>query len=80
MSGLAAAYPEVVAASWREPTPRAPGGSVQLRAGVERFPRHAALKRLAARRGVPIREDVRAPLRPLTRDEREELDRWAASS
>ncbi len=47
---------------------------------IERFPRHAALKRIAARRGVPIREDVRAPLRGLTDDERKELDAWHESS
>jgi dihydrodipicolinate synthase/N-acetylneuraminate lyase len=41
---------------------------------VERFPRHAALKHVIARRGVPMREDVRAPLRALTDDEQRELD------
>jgi len=46
---------------------------------VERFPRQAALKRLLARRGVPLSEDVRAPLRSLTAEEREELDTWHAS-
>jgi hypothetical protein len=29
---------------------------------------------------VPMREDVRAPLRGLTDAEREELDRWLESS
>jgi dihydrodipicolinate synthase/N-acetylneuraminate lyase len=33
-----------------------------------------------ARRGVPIQEDVRAPLRPLRDDEREALDQWLESS
>ena len=46
-----------------------------LRAEIDRFPRHAALKHVLVRRGVPIREDVRAPLRGLTGDERDELDR-----
>jgi dihydrodipicolinate synthase/N-acetylneuraminate lyase len=46
---------------------------------VEGFPRHAALKRIAARRGVPIREEVRPPLRGLTDEERRELDRWHES-
>jgi dihydrodipicolinate synthase/N-acetylneuraminate lyase len=32
------------------------------------------------RRGVPVRPDVRAPLRVLTEAEREDLDRWLASS
>ena len=51
-----------------------------LRAAIERFPRHAALKHVVARKGVPIRDDVRAPLRPLRDDEREGLDRWLESS
>ena len=51
----------------------------ELRAFVERFPRQAALKRLLALQGVPVREDVRAPLRSLTVDERDELDAWAGS-
>jgi dihydrodipicolinate synthase/N-acetylneuraminate lyase len=45
----------------------------ELRAVVERFPRHAALKAVVASRGVPMLEDVRAPLRGLTDDERREL-------
>jgi dihydrodipicolinate synthase/N-acetylneuraminate lyase len=80
VSGLAAAYPEAVAEVVARPTPEGARRLGDLRAGVERFPRHAALKRLVAGRGAPMREDVRAPLRLLTADEREELDRWAASS
>jgi dihydrodipicolinate synthase/N-acetylneuraminate lyase len=45
----------------------------ELRAVVDRFPRHAALKAVVASRGVPMREDVRAPLRQLTDAERIEL-------
>jgi dihydrodipicolinate synthase/N-acetylneuraminate lyase len=45
----------------------------ELRAAVERFPRHAALKAIVRARGVPIEEDVRAPLRGLTQAERAEL-------
>ena len=52
----------------------------EIRAAIERFPRHAALKRIVARRGVAIREDVRAPLRGLTHDERRELDTWLDAS
>jgi dihydrodipicolinate synthase/N-acetylneuraminate lyase len=77
VSGLATAFPEVVAAAVR-------GGAdsevERLRAGLDRFPFHAAVKRVLARRGVPVREDVRAPLRGLTDDERRELDAWLASS
>ena len=68
VSALASALPERVVAV----DPRL----AELRAAIERFPRHAALKRIVARRGVPIREDVRAPLRGLTPDERTELDAW----
>ena len=77
---LASAFPERVAAAVRDPDGEEAVGIGELRAAVERFPRHAALKRIVARRGVPIREDVRAPLRGLTDDERTELDRWLESS
>lgn len=68
VSGLASALPGLVVAV----DPRLG----EVRAAVERFPRHAALKRIASRRGAPLREDVRAPLRGLTDEERAELDRW----
>jgi dihydrodipicolinate synthase/N-acetylneuraminate lyase len=80
VSALASAFPERVAAAVRDPGGEEAAGIGELRAAVERFPRHAALKRIVARRGVPIREDVRAPLRGLTDDERTELDRWLESS
>jgi dihydrodipicolinate synthase/N-acetylneuraminate lyase len=80
VSALAAAFPERVAAAVRDPQGTEAAGLADLRAGIERFPRHAALKRVVARRGVPVREDVRAPLRGLTDDERRELDRWLESS
>ena len=80
VSALASAFPERVAAAVRDPDGEEAARIGELRAGVERFPRHAALKRIVARRGVPIREDVRAPLRSLTDDERAELDRWLESS
>jgi dihydrodipicolinate synthase/N-acetylneuraminate lyase len=76
VSGLAAAFPELIARLVH-------GGEGELgpvRAAVERFPFHAALKRIVATKGVPMREDVRAPLRGLTDAEREELDRWLESS
>ena len=80
VSALASAFPERVAGAVREPEGDEAAGLGELRAAVERFPRHAALKRIVARRGVPIREDVRAPLRGLTDAERRELDRWLESS
>jgi dihydrodipicolinate synthase/N-acetylneuraminate lyase len=66
VSGLAAAFPE--------------GGEPDRRAALERFPYQSALKTVLGFRGVPVRPDVRAPLRPLTAEEREELGRWLESS
>ena len=80
VSGLAAVYPEVVARLVHERSREAHDRAVALRAGLERFPFHAAAKVALARRGVPIAPDVRAPLRGLEPDEREELERWLASS
>jgi dihydrodipicolinate synthase/N-acetylneuraminate lyase len=68
VSAVASALPEKVVAV----DPRLK----EIREAIERFPRHAALKRIVACRGVPMREDVRAPLRALAEDERTELDAW----
>lgn len=65
VSGLAAAFPE---------------GGPEKRAVLERFPFHSALKTVLGWRELPVRSDVRAPLRPLTPDERAELERWLESS
>jgi dihydrodipicolinate synthase/N-acetylneuraminate lyase len=77
VSGLAGALPDLVVAAVRDPE-RAELGPV--RAALQRFPFHAAAKLVVARRGVPIRPDVRPPLRTLTRDEQEELEAWLESS
>ena len=78
VSALGSAFPEQVARAVRE---RSDALSA-LREVVERFPRHAALKRVVARRGVPIQPDVRRPLRSLTPAESSALDeaveRWSA--
>jgi dihydrodipicolinate synthase/N-acetylneuraminate lyase len=66
VSGLAAAFPE--------------GGEPERRAILERYPFQAALKAVIGFRGVPVREDVRAPLRGLTDAERAELRAWLESS
>jgi len=79
VSALASAFPAEVAAVVRDPTPEGAAHLGELRAVVERFPRQAALKRLLARQGIPVREDVRAPLRGLTVEERDKLDVWHAS-
>ena len=78
VSALASAFPEEVAAVVREPTPEGARRLGELRTGVERFPRQAALKRILGRRGLPVGEDVRGPLRALTAAERDELDVWVA--
>jgi len=78
VSALASALPSDVAGVVRDPTPEGAARLGELRSFVERFPRQAALKRLLAIQGVPVKEDVRSPLRTLTADERDELGAWAA--
>jgi len=73
VSGLAAVYPEVVAALVREPTQERSDEAERLRGELEKFPFQAAVKAVAGRRGVPIRPDVRPPLRRLDDDELERL-------
>ena len=80
VSALAGAFPAEVAAVVRDPTEPGAATLAELRAGVERFPRQAALKRVVASRGVPLRSDVRAPLRDLIEVEAAELDSWLAST
>jgi dihydrodipicolinate synthase/N-acetylneuraminate lyase len=72
VSALASALPEKVVAVDPE--------LARIRETIETFPRHAALKRIVSRRGVPMREDVRAPLRGLTMDEQTRLDAWLDES
>ena len=79
VSGIASAFPEVVAEAVRSRTEETTARANELRTALERAPFQAGLKWVLARRGVPVREDVRAPLRGLRDDERETLDRWLAS-
>lgn len=76
VSALAAAFPEEVAAVVRDPSEAGAAGLAELRARIESFPRHAALKHVLVRKGVPLQPDVRAPLRGLTDAEARELDVW----
>jgi dihydrodipicolinate synthase/N-acetylneuraminate lyase len=76
VSGLAAVFPEEVVRLARGEPSRAP----ELRAGLDRFPFHAAAKLALARRGVRIELDVRCPLRQLSQTERTELERWLDAS
>lgn len=80
VSGLAAAFPDKVAAVVREPSAAGAVELGELRAAIELCPRHAALKFVLGLRGVPVREDVRRPLRQLSDGEREELRGWLESS
>ncbi len=73
VSGLAAAFPEAVARVVAAPSAEGGAELGRLRGSVQRFPFHAALKFVLGRRGVPIEEDVRRPLRALVPDERREL-------
>ncbi len=78
VSALATAFPELVTEVVRAPSAEGAARLAQLRAAVEKLPRHAALKAVLALRGVPVREDVRRPLRGLSADERRELERIVA--
>ncbi len=71
VSGLATAWPEVIAALVHDWDPMAHARVVDLRERLAALPFHAALKAVLAARGVPIGPDVRAPLRGLTPAERE---------
>jgi N-acetylneuraminate lyase len=75
VSGLASVFPEEVVALLRGEASRA----AELRAGLDRYPFQAAAKYVLGRRGVPVREDVRGPLRRLSDGEKRKLDEWLAS-
>jgi dihydrodipicolinate synthase/N-acetylneuraminate lyase len=80
VSGLASVFPSEVASVVHDATAEGAAALGERRAALERFPRHAAFKHLLGRRGVPVRPDVRAPLRPLTDAEARELDAWLAAA
>jgi dihydrodipicolinate synthase/N-acetylneuraminate lyase len=76
VSGLAAAFPSEVAALVREPGDSERLERVEsLRHLLERFPFQAAAKEALRLRGISVRPDVRAPLRPLDEEERAALAR-----
>jgi dihydrodipicolinate synthase/N-acetylneuraminate lyase len=84
VSGLATAFPEVVASLVAEPTDEGAERVALLRDSLQRFPFIAALKAVLGKRGIPVRADVRAPLRTLTEAELGELGdpvaKWLVSS
>ena len=79
VSALASAFPEEVATVVHDPTEAGAARLASLRARMESFPRHAALKRVAGWKGVPLRPDVRPPLRDLDPAEVVELEAWLAA-
>ena len=79
VSGLAAAFPELVAAHVREPTAERQSELTGLRGALSVFPFQAALKRVLIQRGVEIDPSVRRPLRALTGAEVVAVDEIAAS-
>ena len=70
VSGLATAFPEIVAALVHDRSERAGSQVEMLRDGLQGIPFHAALKEVLIVRDVLTAADVRAPLRGLTDDER----------
>jgi dihydrodipicolinate synthase/N-acetylneuraminate lyase len=76
VSGLASVFPERVVALVRD----GDGDVSALRRELDRLPFQAAAKYVLGRRGVPVREDVRAPLRRLIDREKRQLDEWLESS
>ena len=75
VSGLAASFPDAVAALVREPTEENGKRVGALRASLQALPFHAASKVVLALRGVPVRGGVRPPLRQLQDAEVEEVER-----
>ena len=64
VSGVAGAFPEVVAALVREPASGHEPLVCALREALSRHTFQASVKAALGLRGVPVRADVRAPLRP----------------
>jgi dihydrodipicolinate synthase/N-acetylneuraminate lyase len=73
VSGVAAAFPEAVAALVREPGQEHAVLVESLRAALSRHPFQASVKRALGFRGLTVRPDVRAPLRPLGPEAEAEL-------
>lgn len=79
VSGLASAFPDVVAEVLADPDAAGATRLEALRGAVERFPFQSALKGVLRARGVPIELDVRAPLPALQPDQAREVAGFAAS-
>jgi dihydrodipicolinate synthase/N-acetylneuraminate lyase len=70
VSGLASAWPDVVASLVHEHSPEAHLRVTELRERLAGIPFHAALKQVLTDQGVLLHGDVRPPLRALTLEER----------
>jgi dihydrodipicolinate synthase/N-acetylneuraminate lyase len=79
VSGLAASFPDAVAPLVHGPTPELGERAAALRAELQRFPFHAASKAALGLRGVPVRPEVRAPLRGLADAELAEVEQVVAA-
>jgi dihydrodipicolinate synthase/N-acetylneuraminate lyase len=71
VSALASAFPEIVSALVHERSERAAEQVTTLRRSLGSRPLIAALKEILVAGGLPMRPDVRPPLRRLTPQERE---------
>jgi dihydrodipicolinate synthase/N-acetylneuraminate lyase len=71
VSGLATAFPRIVAGLVHDRSEAAHDQVTRLRNGLHGVPFHAALKEVLVARDVLTAADVRAPLRPLATHERE---------
>jgi dihydrodipicolinate synthase/N-acetylneuraminate lyase len=65
VSGVAAAFPEAVCALFAQPTDERLALVHSLRAALSRHTFQGSVKAALGWRGLPVRPDVRAPLRPL---------------
>jgi dihydrodipicolinate synthase/N-acetylneuraminate lyase len=75
VSGMAAAFPDVLRAALDDPTERAGARLAAVREAMEACGQFiAAAKEVLRLRGMPVRVDVRAPLRRLTAAEAERLE------
>jgi dihydrodipicolinate synthase/N-acetylneuraminate lyase len=80
VSGLATAWPDVVAALVHDHSPEAHLRVTELRERLGRIPFQAALKQVLVDRGVLRGADVRAPLRTLTLEERTAVTALSAAA
>ena len=74
VSGLAAAFPDVVRSALDQPDADAEARLRELRGALEAQPFIASAKLALALRGLPVQPDMRAPMRQLTPDEAAALE------